>query len=86
MNSGIQYIHVRAQAGAKRESVRKLKKGTFAVAVRAEPENGRANAAIRSALAKTLTVPTSALRLVKGRLSPSKTYLLANQHTYEDKC
>nr|WP_235913782.1 DUF167 domain-containing protein [Pseudoroseomonas coralli] len=74
-------MRLRAQPGARRDGLAgwldapdgpRLK-----VAVRAPPEDGRANTAIRALLAAALHVPPSAIAVVRGAAAREKTCRIA---------
>jgi uncharacterized protein YggU (UPF0235/DUF167 family) len=45
---------------------------TLKVRVTAQPERGKANAAVEATIAETLGIPTASVRVVQGRTSPRK--------------
>jgi uncharacterized protein YggU (UPF0235/DUF167 family) len=59
-------ICVRARAHAREEKVEKTADGTFRVSVKEAATEGRANGAIRRALADYFDIPASRVRVVKG--------------------
>jgi len=68
-------LAVRAFPGAKRNEVR-CADGCLKVYVTQIPEKGKANAAIRKQLARSLGVRTSQIELVQGETSAHKRILL----------
>jgi len=66
-------IFVKAKAGAKEESVRKIDATHFAVAVKAPAKDGKANRAVEKAVAKHFGVSVSCVNIVRGRASRQKT-------------
>ena len=70
-------IEVRASPGAQRDEVaaRQAADGSVAliVKVRAQPERGKANAAVIATLAEALGLPKSRLALLKGAADRRKT-------------
>lgn len=72
--NNVDYIKVTAKPDAKEDSVVE-KSGRYVVATREPAEDGRANAAVRTLLAKHLGVPESALSLVRGADKPSKIFI-----------
>lgn len=73
-------LAVRAQPGAKKTAITGVYgEGSAAqlkIAVQAPPVEGRANQALIAFLAKTFSLPKSAVELVSGELSRSKVFLL----------
>jgi uncharacterized protein YggU (UPF0235/DUF167 family) len=69
-----EYIKVTAKAGSKKDEVA-MKGDRYIVSVREPAENGRANAAIHSVLARHLSVPEKSLALVRGGDKPSKLFI-----------
>lgn len=65
-------LSVRVHPSARRVSVEKLGPGDYKVCVTAPPEKGRANTAVLEALASSLGIPVSRLRLVRGTASRIK--------------
>lgn len=77
------YIHVRVTTNAKKEVVQK-KKNIYIVTVKEKAKEGRANKRVRELLSHTFGCSPQHLRMVKGATTPSKTYLLTNQHHHEN--
>lgn len=73
-------LAVRAQPGAKRTAIAGIYgEGATAqlkIAVHAPPLEGRANAELTEFLAKTFSLPRSAVELISGESSRSKVFLL----------
>ncbi len=69
-------IAVRAQPGAKRNSLLGEHDGALRVAVTAAPDKGKANQAIVELLAHAFGLPKSAVELVSGHASRQKKFLL----------
>jgi uncharacterized protein (TIGR00251 family) len=65
-------IRVRAQPGARRNGVTGVREGELCVAVTAPPDRGRANDAIVKALAETLKVPRSRVKILSGETNRHK--------------
>ena len=65
-------LDVHAVAGAHRDGVMDVHGGAVKVAVRASPEKGKANEAIRETLARFAGVRKSAVDLVSGETSRHK--------------
>lgn len=68
------YVKVTAKPNAKEDSVTE-KNGRYIVSTREPAEGGRANAAVRTLVARHLGVPESALSLVRGADKPSKIFI-----------
>lgn len=67
-------INVKVKAGAKAELVEKLADGSFYVRVKEKPREGRANYAVRDALAGYFNVPRSRVTLIRGETSKIKVF------------
>lgn len=67
-------IFVTAKTRAKKECVKKISEGRYAVAVNAAPEKGKANAAITAAIATHFDVARSRARLVSGATAKQKVF------------
>jgi uncharacterized protein YggU (UPF0235/DUF167 family) len=63
---------VKAHPAAREDRLDKRGPDSYEAWVRAKPENGQANAAILTLLARALGVPAKRLRIVKGSTSPNK--------------
>jgi len=70
-------IKVRAQPGAKSNTILGERNGAIRVAVTAAPERGKANDAIIKVLAEALKCRRSAIRLLSGLTSRDKTFLVS---------
>lgn len=70
------YLKIKVHADEKREKILEKSADTFEVWVKAPAEQGRANAAVRAALAAHLGVAENRLSLIKGATSPAKIFLL----------
>jgi hypothetical protein len=68
-------VSVRAQPGAKQDSILGERAGALRVAVSAAPERGKANEAIRETLAEALDWKASRIRLLSGATSRQKRFL-----------
>ncbi|MBI3964388.1 MAG: DUF167 domain-containing protein [Chloroflexi bacterium] len=66
------HLDVRVQPGAKRESVTAQPDGSLRVSVRAPALEGRANRAVEELLAKTLGIPRSRVRIIRGESARQK--------------
>lgn len=69
------YIKVKVHAGEKKNRLEQKSPDTFEIWVKAPAEQGRANEAVRTALAEYLGVTENKLSLIKGATSPSKIFL-----------
>ncbi len=67
-------ITVIAHAGSKRASVKKIEPNRYAIHVTEPPEQGKANDAIRRALATELSIAPSRLSLVMGATAKIKLF------------
>lgn len=70
-------LAVRAQPGAKRDTVLGERAGALRVAVSAAPEKGKANAAIQKLLAEALGCKASMIELIAGETSRDKKFLVS---------
>ena len=70
------YLKIKVHADEKKEKLIQKSVDTFEIWVKAPAERGQANAAVRTALAKHLSVSENKLSLIKGATSPSKIFLL----------
>ncbi len=69
-------ITVRATPGARRAAVERISPTEYRIAVTAPPERGKANDAVRRALADALDVAPSRLSLLMGEASRTKVFEL----------
>lgn len=69
-------FRVRVTPNASRAEVTDLGDGQLKVAVTATPEGGKANAAVRDALARALGVAKTRLELTRGATSRDKVFRL----------
>lgn len=69
-------LPVRAQPGARREGVLGERNGALKVAVRAPPEDGRANLALVELLREILGLKRAQLELLSGAASRDKQFLV----------
>jgi len=65
-------IFVKAKPGAKEEKIEKIDENNFIVSVKEPPVNGRANEAIRNALAVYFRTGSSCVKIVSGFSSRNK--------------
>jgi uncharacterized protein (TIGR00251 family) len=66
-------LRVRVQPRAKRAGIGEWRGDALVVRVTAPPVEGRANAAVRKAIAEAAGVPASKVTIVRGRASRDKT-------------
>ena len=71
-------LAVRVTPGARTEAV-SVESGTVSVKVRAKPQGGAANEAVRSLLAKALRVAPSQVELLRGATSREKLFAISLQ-------
>ena len=69
------YLKVKVHAGEKETRLLQKAPDTFEIWVKAPAEQGRANEAVRAALAQHLGVAENKLSLIKGATSPAKIFL-----------
>lgn len=69
------YLKVKVHAGEKKNALVQKGPDSFEIWVKAPAEQGRANGAVRAALAEHLGVSENKLSLIKGATSPSKIFL-----------
>ena len=67
-------ITVRVKASAKETRVEKLSEINFSVRVKEKPQDGRANYAVREALADYFKLPRSHVILIKGEKAKEKIF------------
>ena len=67
-------IFVKAKPNARKEQVEKIDGTHFVVQVKEAPIQGRANRAIRDALAEYFNIPPSRIKIVSGSSSKQKTF------------
>ncbi len=66
-------LHLRVTPGARRNALVRTTGDQFRISVTAAPEKGKANAAVLKLLARSLGVPKSRLRIVRGDTGRDKT-------------
>jgi len=66
------YIKIRVHAGVGKEYIEKVKDDTYEIAVKEKRVEGRANKRALTLLAKELSLPQSAVRIISGHHSPNK--------------
>lgn len=69
-------LDIKAVPGASKSAIGEVKEGRLKVKIAAAPEDGKANEALRSFLAKTLRIPKKDIELVSGEKSRLKTLRL----------
>lgn len=72
-------IAVRAQPGAKKNTILGEWNGMLKIAVTAPPEDGRANEAIGEVLKELLGVKRSQVELISGKTNRNKVFLIAGE-------
>lgn len=65
-------INVKAKPNAREEKVEKIDENDFVVSVKEKPEKGKANEAIRNALAIYFKIASSRVKIVSGYSSRNK--------------
>ncbi len=65
-------INVKAKPGAREEKVEKIDENNFVVSVKEPPEKGKANEAIRNALAVYFKTASARIKIVSGYSSRNK--------------
>jgi hypothetical protein len=65
-------MRVKVHPQARENRLEENAPGRFEVWVKAEPQQGQANAAVLALLAQHLGIPAKKLRIIKGATSPSK--------------
>jgi len=66
-------IFVKAKPNSKEEKVEKIDENNFVVSVKEPPEKGKANEAIRNALAVYFKTASARVRIIHGHSSRNKT-------------
>ena len=69
-------LRLRVKAGARRNVIAGVHDGALKIDVTTAPEKGKANRAVLRLLAGAVDLPASALLLVSGTTSPTKTILV----------
>ena len=67
-------ITVLVKAGRKERKIERLTDNSFSVWVKEKPQGGKANHAVREALAEYLNIPKSRVTLVSGETSRTKIF------------
>lgn len=67
-------VAVKVRAGAKLAKTEKLSDNNFSVWVKEKPQDGKANYAVREALAEYFSIPRSRVTLVGGEKSKTKLF------------
>ncbi|MDQ6975997.1 MAG: DUF167 domain-containing protein [Mariprofundaceae bacterium] len=73
------YLRIHAQPSARKEGVRGIHGEAIKLAIRAAPEDGKANTAIATFLAKQLGVAKSDVTIVAGHQSRRKRFFINGQ-------
>ena len=66
------YIHVKVNAGVKKESWKQKSEDHFEVSVKEKAERNMANARVLELVAEHFAVPVNKVRIVNGHRHPSK--------------
>ena len=74
-NDGI-VLPIRAQPGARKNSIIGVHDGALKVSVQAAPEDGKANDAIMELLKKTLGIKRNQIEILSGQTSRDKKFLI----------
>ncbi|MCX5666631.1 MAG: DUF167 domain-containing protein [Candidatus Omnitrophica bacterium] len=67
-------ITVLVKAGRKESKIERLSENSFSVWVKEKPQEGKANYAVREALAEYFDLPKSRITLVSGETSKTKLF------------
>ncbi|MDD5173992.1 MAG: DUF167 domain-containing protein [Candidatus Omnitrophota bacterium] len=67
-------ITVKVKAGAKQAKIEELSENSFSVWVKEKPQEGKANYAVREALADYFNIPKSRVTLISGEKSKTKLF------------
>ena len=67
-------ITVSVKAGRKESRIEKLSDSSFSVWVKEKPQEGKANYAVREALAEYFNIPKSRVTLISGEKSKTKVF------------
>lgn len=67
-------ITVRVKASSKLAKIEKLQDGMLSVWVKEKPQEGKANYAVREALAEYFNIPRSRVTLISGEKSKTKLF------------
>lgn len=65
-------LQVIVKASARHSKIEKVDEGTYRLAVKAQPQEGKANAEVIAQLAKFFSVPKSAVTIIRGGKSKQK--------------
>ncbi|MGA2418319.1 MAG: DUF167 domain-containing protein [Candidatus Staskawiczbacteria bacterium] len=66
-------INIKAKPNSKEEKIEKIDENNFIVSVKEPPEKGKANEAIRNALAIYFKTGSSSVKIISGYSSRNKT-------------
>lgn len=72
-------ISVHAKSNAKKPEIKKIAEDTYSIAVSEPPEKGKANMAIRHALAEYFHISPSLIKLIKGHVSKRKIFEMPDE-------
>jgi uncharacterized protein YggU (UPF0235/DUF167 family) len=67
-------ITVLVKAGRKESGIKKLSDNSFSVWVKEKPQGGKANHAVREAIAEYFSIPKSRVTLISGETSKTKLF------------
>jgi len=71
-------INIKAKPGSREEKVEKIDENNYVVSVKEPPEKGKANNAIRNALAVYFKTGSSCVKIVSGYTSRNKVIEIIN--------
>jgi len=74
------HFELKATPGASRTEIASVQDGAMRVRVAAAPEDGKANAELRAFLAKAIGCPKSAVELLRGEKSRTKTFSVPREY------
>jgi len=77
------FLNIKASPNASKTAFSGIQDGRIRIRVAAAPEDGKANAEIRSFLAKTVGCPKSAVTLETGEKSKLKTFSFPAEYSSE---
>ena len=70
------YIHVKVNAGVKKESWKKKSEDHFEVSVKEKAERNMANIRVLELVAEHFSVPLNRVRIINGHQHPSKLLII----------
>ncbi|MEI8174678.1 MAG: DUF167 family protein [bacterium] len=68
----MRYIHVKVEAGVKKESLKQKSEDHFEISVKEKAERNMANTRVLELVALYFKIPTNKVRIVNGHHHPSK--------------